>query len=527
MLSYQEIGAAAMMSRATRRPRRRTDRRLAAGIGGGRAAGDGETPAAGARTSRPAGGKIADDCLVCAPSNRPSRSTKPAGGSRTHVRPIERAERVALDDAAGRVAAADVRVGDRRAALRAVGHGRLRRDRGRHARPRRAIDRSGCGSSTAFTRAAVDQRTRRTGHLRRNRHRRAAARRRRRRRHGRGNGARRRTTRLTSRPRRPRGRTSAAAAPTSRRATSWCVAGDLLNPSRIGAAGRHRLRGTWRSSRGRASPCCPPATKSSTRAGRSAPARSTTSTASRSPPSSPRTAACPSRIARRRTRWTRSSRRSTAARAPISSCSPAAARSANATSSSIWSRRAATMIFHGIAVKPGKPTAFAIVDGIPFFGMPGNPTSCLSNAYILLVPFLRATARLPLYAPRTRPRAARPTHRLAGGPSSVLHRPPAGRRRPPRLQGLRRHHEPLAGRRLHRDSSRANQRSKLERSWRSPCSSFRVFVFSWRVVGFAFSWLVLPTADAPLVLLLEHVRRVQVEGRRGALVRAANSEWQR
>jgi molybdenum cofactor synthesis domain-containing protein len=59
------------------------------------------------------------------------------------------------------------------------------------------------------------------------------------------------------------------------------------------------------------------------------------------------------------------------------------------------------MVFHGIAVKPGKPTAFAHVDGKPFFGMPGNPTSCLSNAYILLVPFMRATARLPLYAPRT------------------------------------------------------------------------------------------------------------------------------
>ena len=58
------------------------------------------------------------------------------------------------------------------------------------------------------------------------------------------------------------------------------------------------------------------------------------------------------------------------------------------------------MIFHGIAVKPGKPTAFALVAGRPFFGMPGNPTSCLSNAYILLVPFLRATARLPLYEPR-------------------------------------------------------------------------------------------------------------------------------
>lgn len=59
------------------------------------------------------------------------------------------------------------------------------------------------------------------------------------------------------------------------------------------------------------------------------------------------------------------------------------------------------LIFHGIAVRPGKPTLFARVGEVPFFGMPGNPTSCLSNAYILLVPFLRATARLPLYAPRT------------------------------------------------------------------------------------------------------------------------------
>jgi len=59
------------------------------------------------------------------------------------------------------------------------------------------------------------------------------------------------------------------------------------------------------------------------------------------------------------------------------------------------------MIFHGIAVRPGKPTAFAIVGGTPLFGMPGNPTSCLSNAYILLVPFLRAMARLPPHEPRT------------------------------------------------------------------------------------------------------------------------------
>jgi molybdopterin molybdotransferase len=57
------------------------------------------------------------------------------------------------------------------------------------------------------------------------------------------------------------------------------------------------------------------------------------------------------------------------------------------------------MIFHGIAIKPGKPTAFALVNGRPLFGMPGNPASCLSNAHLLLVPFLRATARLSPYQP--------------------------------------------------------------------------------------------------------------------------------
>ena len=62
--------------------------------------------------------------------------------------------------------------------------------------------------------------------------------------------------------------------------------------------------------------------------------------------------------------------------------------------------RRGEMIFHGIAVRPGKPTAFARVGATPFFAMPGNPTSCLSNAYILLIPFLRALARLPPYLPR-------------------------------------------------------------------------------------------------------------------------------
>jgi molybdenum cofactor synthesis domain-containing protein len=59
------------------------------------------------------------------------------------------------------------------------------------------------------------------------------------------------------------------------------------------------------------------------------------------------------------------------------------------------------MLFHGIAVKPGKPTAFARIGDALFFGMPGNPTSCLTNAYILLVPVLRKLAGLPAWEPRT------------------------------------------------------------------------------------------------------------------------------
>jgi molybdenum cofactor synthesis domain-containing protein len=60
------------------------------------------------------------------------------------------------------------------------------------------------------------------------------------------------------------------------------------------------------------------------------------------------------------------------------------------------------ILFHGVAVKPGKPTTFGIANGKPVLGMPGYPTSCLSNAYILLVPMLRKMARLPEFHPQTR-----------------------------------------------------------------------------------------------------------------------------
>lgn len=80
------------------------------------------------------------------------------------------------------------------------------------------------------------------------------------------------------------------------------------------------------------------------------------------------------------------------------------------------------VIFHGIAVKPGKPTLLARIDAATsaldatdrpaplrlVLGLPGNPASCLSNAYILLVPLLRRLARLPEHRPeRRRARLAR------------------------------------------------------------------------------------------------------------------------
>jgi molybdopterin molybdotransferase len=51
--------------------------------------------------------------------------------------------------------------------------------------------------------------------------------------------------------------------------------------------------------------------------------------------------------------------------------------------------------FHGIAVKPGKPTLCGVIEGKLVLGMPGYPTSCLTNGYGLLVPVLRAMGRLP------------------------------------------------------------------------------------------------------------------------------------
>ena len=93
------------------------------------------------------------------------------------------------------------------------------------------------------------------------------------------------------------------------------------------------------------------------------------------------------------------------------------------------------MIFHGIAVKPGKPTAFAMIGGTPFFGMPGNPTSCLSNAYILLVA-ISARDRAPAAVSRRTP-SGRPSARASSRRQGVISSTPFACARAPRIPAFK------------------------------------------------------------------------------------------
>lgn len=57
--------------------------------------------------------------------------------------------------------------------------------------------------------------------------------------------------------------------------------------------------------------------------------------------------------------------------------------------------RLGRLLFHGIAVRPGKPTLAVLAGTKLIVGMPGHPTSCLSNGFWLLLPVLRKLAHLP------------------------------------------------------------------------------------------------------------------------------------
>lgn len=54
-----------------------------------------------------------------------------------------------------------------------------------------------------------------------------------------------------------------------------------------------------------------------------------------------------------------------------------------------------TLLFHGIAVRAGKPTLAARSGRTVVVGLPGHPTSCLANMYWLVLPVLRKLGRRP------------------------------------------------------------------------------------------------------------------------------------
>ena len=48
------------------------------------------------------------------------------------------------------------------------------------------------------------------------------------------------------------------------------------------------------------------------------------------------------------------------------------------------------VLFHGVALKPGKPTIGAVVDGVPVFGLPGHPAAVVVCFEVFILPVLRA-----------------------------------------------------------------------------------------------------------------------------------------
>lgn len=74
------------------------------------------------------------------------------------------------------------------------------------------------------------------------------------------------------------------------------------------------------------------------------------------------------------------------------------------------------ILVHGVAVKPGKPSIIAVVDGKPVFGLPGYATSALVIFDIFVRPLLRQMAGLKTEAERrtVRARVGERVHSVAG-----------------------------------------------------------------------------------------------------------------
>ncbi len=52
-------------------------------------------------------------------------------------------------------------------------------------------------------------------------------------------------------------------------------------------------------------------------------------------------------------------------------------------------------LFHGVQIKPGKPTLCGTVKNKLVFGLPGYPAACLTIGYLLIAPMIRTISKLP------------------------------------------------------------------------------------------------------------------------------------
>lgn len=75
--------------------------------------------------------------------------------------------------------------------------------------------------------------------------------------------------------------------------------------------------------------------------------------------------------------------------------------------------RLGDMLFHGLAVKPGKPTLLGSVQGKPVFGLPGNPVAAFFMALLLVRPLILSmlSADLPEHTLLLPLASAMPTNR--------------------------------------------------------------------------------------------------------------------
>ncbi|MFN3652019.1 MAG: gephyrin-like molybdotransferase Glp [Armatimonadota bacterium] len=72
------------------------------------------------------------------------------------------------------------------------------------------------------------------------------------------------------------------------------------------------------------------------------------------------------------------------------------------------------VLVHGVDIRPGKPTVFAVCSGKPVFGLPGQPVSVLNTFDQFVAPVLRQLLHLPEQVPTLRAKLTQPLRSADG-----------------------------------------------------------------------------------------------------------------